>query len=552
MFYQLRLIVLLSIVFALSLSVIQPTHAQDNGDTPVAVREAAINAHNSVVPGMARPTSWRHTILGLQTNSSLGCGLVTGSDLNSPVNVYQVWLNYEGTEYLYHVSEDGALVQPCDSNLPTSKPVMQQQSNCDTAFTGYMRPRLTLNGEGRVIAGGVPNRVRSEPSLNGEFLFQMEPATSFAIISGPQCNDGIVWWMVQSNAGAGWTAESNVNDNNNYYLEPSDDLSNIPLTAQNITQATRINSRFEYVLRFALDGTGQLLLNNFQSFERYNWNTLNENLEADILMSPAPVYFDVSENGQYITSGSYAESGYAINLWSTLADDNWIPDQVYKFNNERGLMNVAVNNNGIVAIAHGHFGLPDITPGPVMLWDSNTNTELVSLQHNALVTDIAFNADGTLLATSTLGEGTFIWSVPDGILLATLTTNGIPVFSPGGSTLAIGGADGHVSFWSTANFINIGNVQAFAPYDIWASSITAINYSPDGSLLAVGRGLRYVDGGPPEGFTADVKVIEIETNAILATFVGDQSYVNDLAFAPNGTALIVNAIGTLYFLTLQP
>ncbi len=549
-----KLLVLSVLVITLSLSILQssPSYAQDGGETPAAVREAAITALNNALPNIGRPTAWRHTILGSLDNTALGCVTASGTSLDQPVTVYQIWLTYGDTEYLYHVSEDGTLVQACDPKLPATESQSTALTSCPADFAGYMRPHLILNGEGRVRVGDMANHVRIQPSLSGEIAFQMDPGTSFAVISGPQCNEGIVWWMVQTDTGSGWTAESNTNDNGAYYLEPTGKLSDIPLSTENITDAVRINAPFEFVLNLTIDQSGQLLLNTGTTLERYQWNTLAENSTPEIMMPQAPTYIGASSNGQYIVTGSHIEGGYRIHFWNSLDDGNLNPDQAYQIPNDRGLMDLAVNNDGIVAMAHGYFGFGDSQAGPVMLWNGNTNTEMVLLQHNALVTDIAFNHTGTLLATSTINGGTFIWSVPDGTLVTTLAVGGIPVFSPDDATLAIGGRNGNVSLWATTDFMNVGNIRAFEPFDIWPSAITAINYSPDGSLLAIGRGLRFVDGGPPEGFTADVKVIDIAEQSIAASFVGDANYVNDVAFAPDGTALIVNEIGNLYYLVVQP
>jgi hypothetical protein len=112
-FYAL-LALLLATLFALPVTLID---AQGT-ETPAVVREAAINALNQAIPGIGQPESWRHFVPGRADNSALGCPLATGFALTTPVTVYQIWLNYAGTEYLYYVSSDGALVVPCDTKIP--------------------------------------------------------------------------------------------------------------------------------------------------------------------------------------------------------------------------------------------------------------------------------------------------------------------------------------------------------------------------------------------------------------------------------------------------
>jgi hypothetical protein len=83
-----------------------------------------------------------------------------------------------------------------------------------------MKPRLRIGIKGRVETGGLPNRVRNSPSLSAENLFQLQPNAEFAVIGGPQCGNGYVWWQIEaSNGRIGWTVESEV-ASQDYYVEP--------------------------------------------------------------------------------------------------------------------------------------------------------------------------------------------------------------------------------------------------------------------------------------------------------------------------------------------
>lgn len=102
-----------------------PAPVAAQGDTPVPVREAAIVAMNTAIPGIGRPDSWRHLFLGGPYNdTALGCpAALTGTTLPEPVTVYQVWLKYGDIEYLWHVSSDGLYVRACDPKIPGSPAV---------------------------------------------------------------------------------------------------------------------------------------------------------------------------------------------------------------------------------------------------------------------------------------------------------------------------------------------------------------------------------------------------------------------------------------------
>jgi len=63
------------------------------------------------------------------------------------------------------------------------------------------------------------NRVRSQPSLNGEVLGYIDPGEGLTILEGPGCSASWVWWRVKADETGleGWTAEG---DENGYWLVP--------------------------------------------------------------------------------------------------------------------------------------------------------------------------------------------------------------------------------------------------------------------------------------------------------------------------------------------
>jgi WD40 repeat protein len=96
----------------------------------------------------------------------------------------------------------------------------QQTQPCPPDYEGYLPPRLQLGGQGRVMEGGSPNRVRLSPMVNTTQTGELPPETVFDIIGGPSCNpqDEIIWWEVKTDEIEGWTAEGVFPDD--YFLEP--------------------------------------------------------------------------------------------------------------------------------------------------------------------------------------------------------------------------------------------------------------------------------------------------------------------------------------------
>lgn len=83
---------------------------------------------------------------------------------------------------------------------------------------GLLPPRLQVGQQGRVTVGGVPNNVRETPDIGARRVGQIAPGGgAFAVLEGPLCADGYVWYRVRMGDFEGWTAEGG---NNEYWLEP--------------------------------------------------------------------------------------------------------------------------------------------------------------------------------------------------------------------------------------------------------------------------------------------------------------------------------------------
>ncbi len=99
---------------------------------------------------------------------------------------------------------------------------------CPPNFTGYLTPRIAIGTENaRISAGRTPNRLRTEPTTDAEIIGEIQPGRTLnAILDGPACNEGYVWWQVNIDDTIGWTVESDLNGNA-YYIEPVDASGNV-------------------------------------------------------------------------------------------------------------------------------------------------------------------------------------------------------------------------------------------------------------------------------------------------------------------------------------
>lgn len=80
--------------------------------------------------------------------------------------------------------------------------------------------RLQVGAQAIVLSDDPrPIRIRNAAGLAGKQIGQLNPGAQFAIIGGPTCSDGYVWWQLQTpdNKITGWAAEG---DLTNYYIGP--------------------------------------------------------------------------------------------------------------------------------------------------------------------------------------------------------------------------------------------------------------------------------------------------------------------------------------------
>lgn len=88
--------------------------------------------------------------------------------------------------------------------VPATAPsVAQPVSNGDCSHAPPAR--LTVGAQARVTPG-LPNKVRSAPSISAGQIGSIPGEAVFAVIGGPQCADGYRWWQVDYQGLVGWTA----------------------------------------------------------------------------------------------------------------------------------------------------------------------------------------------------------------------------------------------------------------------------------------------------------------------------------------------------------
>jgi WD40 repeat protein len=146
----------------------------------------------------------------------------------------------------------------------------------------------------------------------------------------------------------------------------------------------------------------------------------------------------------------------------------------------------------------------------------------------------AFSQDGKALAVGRFG-GVSVWEMPgpganpqmSGRLKTQSGIVSLAVFSPDGSTLAIGGLDGAVALCDVDDREAIE--RAGRPLRGLSRGVHALAFSDDGQLLAAAGGLP-----PNEGNGDEIRVWDVETGALRQRLVGHEEPVKAVAFRPGG------------------
>ena len=211
------------------------------------------------------------------------------------------------------------------------------------------------------------------------------------------------------------------------------------------------------------------------------------------------------------------------------------------FSPDGRLLAVAVDPNGV----DGFYGQQ--RQGEVQLWDVDSRRRVGReiVPGGGSVLSVAFNRDGTLLATGSYGGRLDLWDV------ATQARHGKPMrvaddgvlsvaFDPSGRLVAGGGATGPVRVWRVAD-----QRPAFPPLSGHTGPVTGAAFDPAGSFLATTSlfgGTRLWDPATGLGY-GDELVGSARPDSLAPTidlpFLGLRN-----AFSPDGKLLAVAGVET--------
>ena len=203
-------------------------------------------------------------------------------------------------------------------------------------------------------------------------------------------------------------------------------------------------------------------------------------------------------------------------------------------------------------------GFTDGVGTPLLLWDVANNRSAGQLANPNIVINLAFSGDGTKLAAdSAEGDSMIItlWDVGTQAPIVSFPTTpmlhfmGTPLaLNADGTRIAVGYPDGSINLWlAVPQQERAGQAYHVPLFNAAADEVvSAVAFSPDGSLLAVAGGVPF-SGGLTGDEQFPVYLLDAATGATLARLDGHESLIRDLAFTRDGRFLISAGDSTVKF-----
>jgi len=491
-------------------------------------------------------------------DSSLGCPQPGEKYEPDPTMGYRIIITYRGATYDYRVTRNGALVRLCllggvqerdatpsaratptATPLPTVIPTTPTPLPGRVLCSGALLARLEV-GQSAQVAAHTPAPIHAAPRTTSTILAQIDPGQPVSVIGGPECGEGLVWWQVDYQMLVGWMPEGH---NETYWLEPLSEAPTRPAPTPGLSPTphpqatvdlppgretlTLANApRLVPLMERALDGAAEALAWSPGGFtlavggEQGIWLFAAEDFSAAprlLRAGTGPVHaiaFSPAGTGEMVS----AHADGALRLW-----DVAIGGQIAVLA-EHGapVRALAFNADGSrLASAGGNL---------ILLWNLTATRPVGRFEgHTQEIRALAFSPDGTLLASGGDDQTIHLWDLVSATPLAALEGHSAPVldlvFSPDGALIASAGEDGTVRLWDSAS----GGGMTLAEHE---APVRAVAFSPDGTLLIAGIG---GESEPPTLELWDVAA-RARIGAVTVTDA-ERGVPTDLLFSEDGTAL---------------
>ncbi|MFP6750611.1 MAG: hypothetical protein VB855_02960, partial [Pirellulaceae bacterium] len=264
---------------------------------------------------------------------------------------------------------------------------------------------------------------------------------------------------------------------------------------------------------------GKVVISGGHDFTLKIWNPVDATLLRSLEGHEGQVLsLAVSADGRRLLSGGRDNS---IRVW-----DVFLPDPLSEHKNHEMAVSTVLVGPQAAWLATGSA---DKT---VKLLPSGEG-EVISLEgHEAAITRLARNADGTMLASADATGQVRVWDPKDGSLLGVLSAHLGPasglLFHPTEPQLVTSGMDGMIRRWTLPLV-----APRFSPAG--ETVVGVVRLSPDGKVAFAGD-------------ETSLRALNVEDGAVLRTFEGQQGAVASVVLNKDGTLVASgNAEGTIRF-----
>ena len=481
--------------------------------------------------GIGNLSNWRWEQVNF-ADSSLGCPTATSS--GGAVLGYQFQLTHNAITYDYRVSNDSALVVYCGQIDPaatgalaeTVSPYINRLCGESGADGSYLRSRINVGMDVEIESG--PLIMRGQPAAAAQVLLQIPDQWTISITGGPECVDGYVWWLALVNGQTGYIAESGAGS---YLVKPATPPALPSREALNaslipyLLEFGRVSGNFQPLHDWSTDSRFLVVAGAAGSDGVWLYDLHQPSLEPQILgldEGISALGFRPNQH-QFIVGG---ESG-ALQLWQIHDGAPLTFSERLRLNAHAGPVSAlafSLDGNRLASAGHEAYTHVDVEREfAAIVWDLPTVAQQAILSGNGeLIHTLAFSPTGASIFTA--GDGSRrVWDATSGAKQGSFGGASVlsaAQFSPSGRQFA----------WAqeppgdSLMILDPASYAALASYPAPTANLTSLDFSPDGSMLVAGAA---------EGVFS---IWDTEAHELIATRETDGG-VHAVSFSPDGALI---------------